>query len=133
MTDSNPNLDKNIGLVPFLKALVGTEPGQIPISVLADDLGYKSENFIRRWVDGTSKVPLNRLPALAEITSHDLADLLTMWIEQEAAPEHREELVKAAESCSPAWEMQLIHFARELYADGPGEWRDGTWLDPEGK
>ncbi|MEL6752580.1 MAG: helix-turn-helix transcriptional regulator [Pseudomonadota bacterium] len=127
MTNKRNNRNADLGMVQLLeKYFSGKEA--IPVSVLADELNMRSETLINMWIAGKTKVPIHVLPAIAEVLGGSLADLLPLWIEQEAPEHQREEFREAAQSCSPASEMQLIHLARELYADGGEEWRDTTWL-----
>ena len=49
---------------------------------LADKLGYVRPNIISMWRTGRTRVPLDRLPKLADILGVSLAHLLVLWMDQ---------------------------------------------------
>ena len=51
---------------------------------IAVKMGYSSPNAASLWKTGKSRVPLDRLPALADLMGVDLAELLPLWMEQHA-------------------------------------------------
>lgn len=81
-------------LAEFLNDNWGTRVS-ITHEELAARMGYTSPNVASLWKTGKSRVPLERLPALADLLKVDLAALLPLWMEQYAPDTSRRGVTNA--------------------------------------
>lgn len=91
------------------------------IEQLAEDFGYATPTKVRMWLSGKTRIPMRKLPQLAEYTGLPLSILIAFWLGQEADAEHAEAIYQAARPKVTDDEMKLILTMREMYID-PGEW-----------
>ena len=85
--------------------------------ILATHLGYARPNTVRLWIKGTTRIPLDRLPDIAEFTGVPLSIWTAFWMGREAEGEHAEALYQAVRPKVTDNEFQLILRAREAYLD----------------
>ena len=62
---------------------------------LASELGYTRPNIISMWRTGRTRIPLEKLPALAKLLKFELTALLPLWIEQYTGSAGQVELKRA--------------------------------------
>lgn len=103
----------------FKLEAVGMTPAE-----LASELGYERPNTVAMWIDGRAKVPLRKLPELAEALIADPAVLIGLFFDQEFSdePELRDKLVQAASRVVPEWEYGVVVAARLVYISGEDSW-----------
>lgn len=68
-------------LAKFINANWDTLVGRTNEEV-SQELGYRAANIISMWRTGKTKIPLDRLPDIANLMKIDIATLFPMWMEQ---------------------------------------------------
>jgi transcriptional regulator with XRE-family HTH domain len=81
---------------------------------IATGLGYTQPNIISMWVTGRTKVPLERLPALAEIMNVDLTFLLPLWFEQYVGKKAYVDILRAVQRSVSEDEEAMIASMRRI-------------------
>ena len=61
------------------QALERTDKTQLQIAL---EMGYDKSNIITMFKQGLTRVPLEKIPAFAEATDQDAAELVRMWMEE---------------------------------------------------
>lgn len=84
---------------------------------LADRLGYQRPNIISMWRTGRTRVPLDRLPELADILGVNLGHLLMLWMDQYATGPKYTRLMKTVLRTVGDDEAELIEAVR-VYTKG---------------
>ena len=94
------------------------------VAELSAALGYERPNTVAMWLEGRAKIPLRKLPELAEALIADPAVLIGLFLDQEFSnePDLREQLVKASSRVVPEWEYGLVVAARLVYISGDDSW-----------
>jgi hypothetical protein len=82
---------------------------------LAKACGYTRSNIIGMWCTGRTKVPIRFIPRIAHFLGFDVAQVLPLWIAGYADGEDQDVLWAASKRMLTAWEMGVIHTARDVY------------------
>ena len=76
--------------------------------------GYTTPNIVSMWITGKTKVPLERLPDLAELMGVNITFLLPLWVEQYGGKDMYSDILKALTRAVSEDELVWVEAMREV-------------------
>jgi transcriptional regulator with XRE-family HTH domain len=92
---------------------------------IAMELGYDRSNLISMFKQGQTRVPVEKVPALADALGVDRAELLTMWLE-DYAPEMLEVVEANIGMALSRTERSWVTHLRKLFPGGLPPWDESV-------
>ena len=82
MTNTNIPRHPRSKMAQFLDERIGELEGTITLSEIARNIGFPNANIISMFRADQAKVPLDKIPVLAEVLQVDLVNLMRLGLEQ---------------------------------------------------
>lgn len=122
-TSNGPYADSAIAR--FLDKHIDSLRGIVTQADIAKALDYQRPNVISMFKTGNTRVPLDKIPALAEVLTVDPALLMRLGLEQ-YWPGRRDALAKIFSQLVSQNELKLVETARAVIGDEDYSFRKET-------
>lgn len=103
----------NYRMANWLNDNIDTLSGGKTNEELAEELGYERPNIISMWRTGRTRVPLDRVPKLADVLGVSLPLLLTLWMDQYVSDKDYAKLTKLLARTVTDDEAALLEILRD--------------------
>lgn len=103
-------------MAKYLDKQLGALKGEMTLREVAAKLGYPKSNIISMFRTGETKVPLDKIPALADALHVDVAHLMRLGLEQ-YWPEKMSVITEVFSRMVTAHEMELVELFRDVVKD----------------
>lgn len=110
---TNLKTGPNYRMANWLNDNIDTLSGGKTNEELAEELGYERPNIISMWRTGRTRVPLDRVPKLADALGVSLPLLLTLWMDQYVTDKDYAKLTKLLARTVTDDEAALLEILRD--------------------